>query len=159
MNPSLRGASAIVVLAAAAGCAVTRAQAPKPEIPAGARRTIAKANADWLEAMKRQDAAAIAEPYDSAAVFVTATGESVRGRAGIEALMRERLVKSRRVTGGKIVQDGLVPVGSMIYEWGHANLDVALAGGGTGTLSGRYLTVWGKDSAGRWRIMRNLSLP
>jgi ketosteroid isomerase-like protein len=158
MNASLRAAGAIVAFAAA-GCAVTRAQAPKPGIPAEARRTIAKANADWLEAMKRQDAGAIAEPYDSAAVFVTATGESVRGRSAIEALMRERFATTGRVTGGKIVQDGLLPVGAMIYEWGHVNLELTPARGGAAALDGRYLTVWGKSSAGRWRIVRNLSLP
>lgn len=40
--------------------------------------------------MQRQDAKAIVEPYADDAVFVLATGESVRGRAAIEQLMRNR---------------------------------------------------------------------
>ncbi len=43
--------------------------------------------------MKREDADAIAAPYDDAAVFVTATGRSVVGRLAIAALMRERFAK------------------------------------------------------------------
>jgi len=26
-------------------------------------------------------------------------------------------------------------------------------------VKGRYLTVWSQDASGRWRILRNLSLP
>lgn len=149
----------VAFAAAAAGYAALGRQAPNPPVPAEARRTILKANADWLEAMKREDAAAAAEPYDSASIFVTASGQSVRGRSAIEALMRERFAKSGRTIGGEVVEDGLVPAGAMLYEWGHLNLRLEGPGGGAGSLSGRYLTVWAKDAAGRWRITRNLALP
>jgi ketosteroid isomerase-like protein len=148
----------LLTIVAAAGCTVTRGHAPKPEVPDDARRTIARANAEWLEAMKRGDAAAIAEPYDSASIFLTAGGESVRGRSAIEALMRERFARGGRVIGGRIVQDGLVPAGTMLFEWGHVDLKLG-PGGGPDALTGRYLTVWARDAAGRWRITRNLSLP
>src|ERR1041385_9416691 len=76
-------------------------------------------------------AAPTAEPYDSAAIFRTAGGESVRGRSAIEALMRERFARGGRVIGGRIVQDGLVPAGTMLFEWGHVELKLG-AGGGAG---------------------------
>jgi SnoaL-like protein len=45
-------------------------------IPAAARLAIAETNAAWLEAMKRQDAAAIAAIYGDEAVFIqVAAGE------------------------------------------------------------------------------------
>jgi len=127
-------------------------------IPPDARRTIDAANAAWLPAMEKQNAAAIAEPYADDALFVTATGETARGRAAIEQLMRERFAKTGRVVGGSLVQDGATVVGSMIYEWGHAEMDIVRDGQKPSHARGRYLTVWQKDTAGRWRIVRNLSL-
>jgi len=128
-------------------------------VPRAARKTIAAANAAWLPAMKRQDAVAIAEPYAEDAVFVTLTGEAVRGRPAIEQVMRDRFAKIGRVVGGKIAQDGLTRVGTMIYEWGHADLQLLRDGGKPTSSKGRYLTVWKADASGHWRIIRNLSLP
>ena len=62
--------------------------------------------------MKRGDAAATAEPYADDAVFVTASGESVRGRAAIEALMRDRFASSGHAVSGTIEDDGLTAVGA-----------------------------------------------
>jgi uncharacterized protein (TIGR02246 family) len=128
-------------------------------VPADARAAIERANNDWLPAMKRQDARAIAEVYADDGVFVLPSGDSVKGRAAIEQLMRDRFSRTGPVVGGTLKQDDLVAAGSMIYEWGHAEI----AFGGTANLSAshvtaRYLTVWRRDASGRWRIIRNLSL-
>jgi ketosteroid isomerase-like protein len=139
--------------------AVAAPAARRPRVPLAARRTITAANAEWLRAMKRQDIAGIVEPYDQDAVFVAATGEAVRGRPAIERLMRDRFAKIGRVVGGTIVEDGLTRVGTMIYEWGHADLQLSRDGGKPTVSKGRYLTVWKPDASGHWRIIRNLSLP
>jgi uncharacterized protein (TIGR02246 family) len=136
--------------------------APAPAagaVPADARAAIERANNDWLPAMKRQDARAIAEVYADDGVFVLPSGDSVKGRAAIEQLMRDRFSRTGPVVGGTLTQDTLVAAGSMIYEWGHAEI----AMGGRANLSAsrvtaRYLTVWQRDASGRWRIIRNLSL-
>jgi len=133
--------------------------APPPPVPADARAAIARANDDWLGAMQRQDAKAMVEPYAEDGVFVLATGTAVTGRAAIEQLMRERFRTGGRIVSGRLHQDDLVTAGSMIYEWGHAELEVARPPGQGPTRSiGRYLTVWKRDGAGNWRIIRNLSL-
>jgi ketosteroid isomerase-like protein len=46
----------------------------------------------------------------------------------------------------------------MIYERGHAALELARPDGSHARSGGRYLTVWRPDASGRWRIVRNLSL-
>jgi uncharacterized protein (TIGR02246 family) len=128
-------------------------------VPADARAAIARANDDWLPAMKRQDARAIAEVYADDGVFVLPSGDSVKGRAAIEQLMRDRFSRTGPVVGGALTQDNLVAAGSMIYEWGHA--EIATGGRGnqsTSRVRARYLTVWQRDGSGRWRIIRNLSL-
>src|SRR5262249_36393008 len=128
-------------------------------IPAAARRTIAEANAAWLEAMKRQDASAIAAIYSDQAVFITPDGDTLRGRAAIENFERDRFLKTGRVLEGTIEDDGLTQTGPYVYEWGHATMRVARPDGTSRRVSGRFLTVWAADSRGRWRIIRNLSLP
>jgi uncharacterized protein (TIGR02246 family) len=129
-----------------------------PAIPTAARKTIAATNAAWLEAMKRQDATTIAAIYGDEAVFITATGEAVHGRAAIEQLERERFGKTGRVVDGTIEDDGLARTGELVYEWGHVTLRFVATDGTSSVVNGRFLTVWAPDSKGRWRIIRNLSL-
>jgi len=52
-----------------------------------------------------------------------------------------------------------VAVGSMVYEWGHVDSELVDHDRSTTKTRGRYLTVWRRDSDGRWRILHNLSLP
>ena len=127
-------------------------------IPADARATIEAANADWIPALKRHDAAAIAAAYADDGVFVTATGDVFKGRAAVAQLMRDRLATMGTVVSGSLVQDGIMRQGALIYEWGHADLELAHDGAPQHS-RGRYLTVWQPGKAGRWQIIRNLSLP
>ena len=136
------------------------AQQASTTVPADARATIDSVNAAWIPALQRSDAAAIADPYADDGVLVTATGETFRGRAAVEQAMRESLAGLRTAqVGGRLVQDGITRVGSLIYEWGHAELVVTRPGAQPARVTGRYLTVWQQDATGRWRILRNLSLP
>ena len=124
-------------------------------MPPDARETIEKANAAWLPAIRRKNAGPIVEPYSEDAVFVTATGEVAEGREAIRKLMEKRFARPITVTGGELKQDGVALAGSLVYEWGHATLEMS---DGT-TSTGRYLTVWSRGTDSRWRISRNLSLP
>jgi len=144
-------ASTVIVAAQIAG-------ATAADVPADARRTITETNAAWLQAMKRQDAAAIAAIYGDDAVFVTPTGEALKGRAAMERFERERFAQTGRVIDGTIEDDGLARTGAYVYEWGHAALTVERRDGKTSHVVGRFLTVWSADAHGRWHIIRNLSL-
>jgi len=139
--------------------AATAAVAQDAGVPADARATINAANAEWIPALKAHDAATIAAPYTDDGIFVTATGAVTKGREAIAQLMRDRFAQMGTVTGGELVQDGLTRQGTFIYEWGHASLELTRDGAGPVHSGGRYLTVWQKTAAGRWAIIRNLSLP
>lgn len=133
-------------------------QASAGAVPAAARIAIEAANNEWVAAMQHRDAAAVARPYADDGVFVAANGVVARGRPAIEELMRTRFDSIGRVVGGSIVQDGLTRQGALVYEWGHATLEIAGADDAARS-SGRYLTVWRASADGQWRIIRNLSLP
>lgn len=139
--------------------ALTLATAQDTGVPAEARSTIAKANAEWVPALKARDAVTIAGPYADDGIFVTATGVVAKGRDAVARLMRERFAQMGTVLSGSITQDGLTRQGTSIYEWGHADLELSRAGAPSQHSGGRYLTVWQKSAAGRWVIVRNLSLP
>ena len=66
----------------------------------------------------------------------------------------------RRILDGAVVQDGLrVAAANLVYEWGHAWLEMAGATVGSPPVrgGGRYLTVWQRQADGHWHIVRNLS--
>ncbi len=128
-------------------------------IPADAKATIAEANAAWLRALQSHDADSVAAPYADNAIFVTPAGTVVKGRDGVAQLMKERFATMGKVRKGDLAQDGTTRQGSLIYEWGHATLDVERPGATPLQSRGRYLTVWQKNASGRWEIIRNLSLP
>ena len=122
-----------------------------------ARPTIARANADWLPAMKAADADRVAEPYAEDGVFVLPDGRTVVGRQAIAEMYRKSLSSGRKVLGGDIHQDGLrEAAGGLILEWGHAGTTSVDPSGKRATAAGPYMTVWKKGADGRWAIVRNL---
>jgi uncharacterized protein (TIGR02246 family) len=159
----LVGAAAILlalgVPAAHASSQSAQAAAPAPvSIIASAARTIDRANADWLPAMERGDAEAVAADYAEDGVFITSKGTAVRGRAAIAALYRTGFATKGRVVGGGLVQEGVTASNGMIYEWGHAWVVYSKKDGQKKVSSGPYLTVWRRDATGAWVIARNIVL-
>jgi uncharacterized protein (TIGR02246 family) len=157
-------ASVLLVIAAFALASKLAAQAPagadSAAVPESVRAMIDSVNAAWIPQLQRKDAAGIAAPYADDGMLVTPTGETFRGRAAVEEAMRTSLARlGTAQVSGRLVQDGITRVGTLIYEWGHAELEISRPGGQPAHSNGRYLTVWQQDSSGRWRILRNLSLP
>ena len=138
--------------------ALPLAAAASPADLAAARPVIARANADWLPAMRAGDAERIAEPYSEDGVFVLPNGQTVVGRRAIADLYRKSLSGGRKVLSGDIRQDGLAEAaGGLILEWGHASTTSVDAAGKRATGAGPYMTVWKKGADGRWAIVRNLT--
>lgn len=50
---------------------------------------------------------------------------------------------------------GAIQRGDFVYEWGTSK---AIYNSGRKN-GGPYLTVWGRESDGKWRIFRNMGLP
>ncbi|HEX3742643.1 MAG TPA: DUF4440 domain-containing protein [Bryobacteraceae bacterium] len=120
-----------------------------------ARKDIDAGNQAWVNGMKTGDASAIAATYAGNAVDCAATGECVKGRAAIEAHVKERLAKMGRAVSASAATTGSVQQGDFVYEWGHS--EVAFAAGPK--TSHRYLTVWQRQPGGDWKIFRNLPIP
>jgi len=128
------------------------------DLLAQARPTIEAANADWVPAMKRNDAKAIAAAYAIDGVLIVPGGQAIQGRAAVEAFYAKSMQKGFRFVRGGIVQDGVVLVACpLIYEWGHADIEVERDGKEIHS-AGNYITVWKRNATGTWEISRNLAL-
>jgi uncharacterized protein (TIGR02246 family) len=134
------------------------AAAQQEDLLAQARPTIEAANADWIPAMKRKDAKAIASVYAPNGVFVAPAGEVIEGRDAIEKFYAKRMESGFRFLRGGLVQDGVVLApGTLIYEWGHADVEVERDGKVIHS-TGNYVTIWKRNESGAWQIVRNLAL-
>lgn len=151
-------ALAPLVLAFPSSAETMRAVSPDPvTLIASARNAIEAANAGWVPAMKRGDAAAVAADYADDGILLTSNGAAFRGRTAIAARYQTALAQMGRVVGGGLVQEGVTVSGGMIYEWGHGWLAFQKDGKRKQS-SGAYFTVWRRDPDGSWRILRNLVL-
>src|SRR5512140_932461 len=97
--PSLLGAAALAF-------AIPPAMAAPNDL-SQAWPTIAKANADWLPAMKAKDAEALAAAYAEDGVFVLSDGRQIVGRGAVTEFYRQRVANLSQVLGGGIHHDGM----------------------------------------------------
>lgn len=132
-------------------CCVAQSGAIDP----AARHDIDAGNQAWIKGMKEASSAPIAMTYAEDALDCPPSGDCLKGRALVEARMKDRFAKYGRATAATVTSLGSVQQGDFVYEWGRA--DAAYADGRK--IGGRYLTVWQKQPNGEWKIFRNMAIP
>ncbi len=120
---------------------------------------IKKANTDWTVAMHSGDAAKEVQPYEDDAVFVALDGTSTRGRAQIEAMMRQRFADGGPALTTEIEPARILREGKLAIEFGTAKIGRPGPHGQEVISAGSYLTVWRLQDDCSWKIQRNLVLP
>jgi len=145
--------AAALVLGAGGASAMTPTEDLASAVP-----VIDQVDAEWLAAMQAGDAERLAAPYAPDAVFVTPAGRAVIGREAIAGLYRAGFADGSKVVGGGIQRDGVQSGGfGLVYEWGHGGAIRRGADGHEVAREGPYLTVWRRDAAGAWKIIRNMA--
>jgi uncharacterized protein (TIGR02246 family) len=127
-------------------------------VPESASREIASVNADWVPAMMAADPPRIVEGFARHVIWIAADGTVTVGRDAFEASMHRRFARGFKVVGGYVQQLGTRYVKGQVIEWGHSMLITVDAAGKRRETGGFYLTVWRRNSNGRWKVVRNLSL-
>jgi uncharacterized protein (TIGR02246 family) len=153
--------AALCVFAVARPAAAQQTAFDTAAVLASARHDVEAANAAWLPGLRDRNAASIAEAYADSGVFVGADGSVTRGRAAVERMYEARFPRLGTIVGGGVVQDGVTAVApDLLYEWGHAWLEMQAdtPGAAPARTGGRYLTVWRREPDGHWRIVRNLAM-
>jgi uncharacterized protein (TIGR02246 family) len=148
-----RAVVAVLALLVAAPAAAAAAAAHDE-----AAADIARVDRDWLPAMKACDGERLAAPYARDAILIGPAGDVVRGRAAIANFYRAHLNPCPHILGGEMRAAGAASGGpGLRYEWGVARYVVREPSGITTRRGGPYLSVWRRDAAGRWRIVRNVA--
>jgi ketosteroid isomerase-like protein len=99
--------------------------------------------------VQSHDATLAASAYSEDALVLPPNGETVRGRAAIEAFWKQQFTTGfNAVDGGS---NGLSTSGDLGYEWGSATFEVP-SGTQTVTDVTKYVNVLKKDASGSWKI-------
>jgi ketosteroid isomerase-like protein len=99
--------------------------------------------------VQSHDAVMTASAYADDAVVLPPTGETIRGKAAIEAFWKQQFTTGfNAVDGGS---NGLSTSGDLGYEWGSATFEVP-SGAQTVTDVTKYVNVLKKDASGSWKI-------
>jgi len=120
-----------------------------PAFADSVKKDIDEANAKWLAAFSKGDAAAVAQLYTEKATALPPGADMAKGRAAIQALW-DGVIKS----GVKNVTLTTVSVeryGSAAREIGRVSLDVPGQQGQMTHAEGKYVVVWRKSHGG-WQL-------
>jgi len=115
------------------------------------RPQIDAANNRFGPAVRRHDAAAIAADYLSEGVLIPSKGVPIRGRAAIARYYASRMTSLDRFSSIHCATQRLAFDGTAALEEGACVLTRVKGA----AITAHFLTVWKKDSDGRWRIAIN----
>jgi uncharacterized protein (TIGR02246 family) len=120
------------------------------------RASIEQAEAQYAKVLVAGDAPALAAFFTEDGVFILGAQKGInQGRAAVEAFNEERM-KAWRYLDVTITTADVGVSGELAYERG-TNRIIRQQGSATPvTSTGRYLTVWRRQSDGRWLIQADM---
>jgi len=113
------------------------------------RQEIDKTNAQFAEAFKRRDIAAMGEVYTNDAKVLPPNGETVTGKEAIKTFWQGGLNMGMQGATLKTVE--LEILDNTAIEIGAYTLDIGLPDGGTMTDRGKFVVIWKKQPDGTWK--------
>ena len=123
---------------------------------ADVRAAVEEANKEFITAIGRADAAALAGMYATEAILLPPHSDMVRGKQAIEQFW-DGVIKSG-IKGGMLTTLDLEQKGKTAFETGKYTLT---GDGGKVIDNGKYVVIW-KRQKGKWKIHRdiwNTSMP
>ena len=125
-------------------CAAAFAQAQSPV------RTAIEANAkQFIEAISKGDAAAVANLYTMNARLLPPNGDIIEGRANIQKYWQAAITAGAKIQALDIVD--LDEQGNTAIEVGRYTTTLPGAGGATTTDNGKYVVVWKREGSA-WKL-------
>ena len=137
------------------GCA---AAGDKPMGIDEVRRAVDEGNAQWIAAMRAQDANLLASVFDPRGVMLGSDGKVYRGREAVRDAMG-RVMTHWGATETTIDTDGLWVIDDVAFETGRYSYTFTPEGGDQRTSRGRYVVRWRRQPDGSWKIETDLGLP
>jgi ketosteroid isomerase-like protein len=147
----------LAVLMMASASLAPAQQASDPKL-AGLRAAIDSGNAEYIRGFGAGDAAQVAAAYAPDGGRFSGGGHIARGTSAIRADVAKLIHEVGPITVTLttldvwLMDDRAYETGKWTYAW-------AKKGGGLTTIGGRYVTIWGRQSNGRWRIVADVGVP
>ena len=118
---------------------------------AQSKAAIQQLNDQWAAAFNKGDAAAVAAMYTQDAYVLPAGAPMAKGRAAIEALMKEEMTQ---IGDGKLTTLDVKPLGgNAVREIGTASFKTKSQPPQEVTV--KYAVVWQKEG-GRWKLLQDI---
>lgn len=121
-----------------------------------ARAAIAAANAAYNAGYLQNDAAAVAALYAEDAAELPAGEPTVVGRTAVDSRVRSAM-DSTTTTAAASTTDELFAAGDYVVEIGTWSGSYTTKQSKATSEVGRYLVIWKRDSAGAWKIYREIA--
>jgi uncharacterized protein (TIGR02246 family) len=127
-----------------------------PIDPVVARKAIESANQDFIVALKKHDAKAIADAFEPDAILLPQGADAVHGRDAIAKFFAAFTANAVIDETSSVTLDVTVAA-STVYETGLYTMTTRAGNAPPVADHGKYLCVWKHDSDGHWRVMREIS--
>jgi uncharacterized protein (TIGR02246 family) len=134
----------------------TKAKSAPPQDPVLARRSIERANQDFIVALKKPDMKAIADAFEPDAVLLSPGMDALHGREAIAKFFAAFVAHTTIVETSAITTDVTVS-DQTAYETGLYTMTTKAGDADEHADHGKYLVVWYHDDDGHWRIARDIS--
>ena len=157
----------LIILIALLACNVAQAKQARsigkiktatetPIDPVVARKAIEAANQSFIIALKKNDAKAIADTFESDAILLPPSADAVHGRDAISKFFAGFVAGVVIDETSSMTLDVSVAADT-VYETGLYTMTTHTGNAAPVADHGKYLTVWKHDSDGHWRIAREIS--
>jgi uncharacterized protein (TIGR02246 family) len=115
------------------------------------REVVEEFHQEFMEAVKRGDAASIAAGFTEDGTLLPPNMETVRGRKGIEALLGMAMgtmgLREATLRTVSIEEDG-----DVAFEIGELTMTYQPQGGPARTDQGKYVLLWKRQADGTWML-------
>lgn len=123
---------------------------------AAARKYIADADARWQAAENSGDANAVSQFYADSAITMYEDQPTNIGREAVTKSLAAEFTRSKP-SDVTFHTDNLMVSGDLAIEMGTEKSMVTPPGGGKRVAhTGRYMTVWHRESDGTWKVVRDM---
>jgi uncharacterized protein (TIGR02246 family) len=150
---------AIGSAAASLQTAAAQTNAPDEARLAEARKAIDAGNVAWIAGQKAGNADRMAALFDKDGSQFGAKGRVVRGRKAIHDRFADGFKNNGPALDFTITTLEVWLVDDLAYESGNYTLKLQPKGKDVANYSGKYVTIWKRQSDGSWRIWVDFGVP